>query len=129
MKSNVIRFQDSIDLFLGNYLVQGADEGSILPCPLHVVKGWKQRSVSGLIIFPRESKLTISPSVLQFPSLLVFACAMFFSSAVLPQVYNTENMLFLLFWGMVIGFTSRAIFKHGEEFVDWPKLVTLNSDP
>ncbi|XP_037027285.1 phosphatidylinositol-3-phosphatase SAC1 [Bradysia coprophila] len=100
--------QDSIDLFLGNYLVQGADEGSILPCPLQVTKGWKQRT---------------------FPSLLVFACAMFFSSAILPQVYNTENMLFLMFWGMAVGFTSRTIFRHGEEFVDWPKLVTFNQDP
>lgn len=67
--------------------------------------------------------------VLQFPSLLVFACAMFFSSAVLPQVYNTENMLFLMFWGMAVGLTSRSIFRHGKDFVDWPKLVTFNSDP
>lgn len=118
-------------MFLGNYLVQGADEGSILPCPLHVVKGWKQRTVSGIIMTRviEWNEFNIFFSVLQFPSLLVFACAMFFSSAVLPQVYNTENMLFLMFWGMAVGFTSRSIFRHGEQFVDWPKLVTFNSDP
>lgn len=61
--------------------------------------------------------------MLQFPSLLMFASVMFLSSAVLPREYNTENMLFLLFWGAVVGLTLRGIFKYGSEFVDLPKLI------
>lgn len=53
----------------------------------------------------------------------MFAVAMFFASAILPQAYNTENMLFLMFWGAMVGVTGRGIFKYGVEFVDWPKLV------
>lgn len=41
--------QDSLDLFLGNYIVQEG-EGTVLPCPLHVDKGWKYITVSGDII-------------------------------------------------------------------------------
>lgn len=52
-----------------------------------------------------------------------FAFCMFITSATLPQEYNTENMLFLLFWGTVVGFTVHGVFKYGVEFVDAPKLV------
>lgn len=55
--------------------------------------------------------------------MLVFAAAMFFASVTLPQEYNTENMLFLLFWGAVVGATLRGILKYGIEFVDLPKLL------
>jgi len=52
----------------------------------------------------------------------MFALAMFFASSVFPTEYNTENLLFLLFWGAMVGVTATGIFKYGTEFVDWPKL-------
>lgn len=55
--------------------------------------------------------------------MLVFAAAMFFASVILPQEYNTENLLFMLFWGSMIGVTLKGILRFGTEFVDFPKLI------
>lgn len=60
--------------------------------------------------------------------MLAFASFMFVSSAALPREYNTENMLFLLFWGTVVGITLRSIFKYGKEFVDLPMLVKIPTE-
>lgn len=98
--------QDSIDLFLGNYsVVEG--EGMITASPLVSQKGWKYGT---------------------FPAVLLFAVAMFFASSIMPNEYNTENLLFLLFWGSMVGVTGFGIIKYGIEFVDWPKLVPLPKD-
>lgn len=65
----------------------------------------------------------------QFPSVLVFAIAMFCASVILPQEYNTENLLFMLFWGSMIGITLKGILRFGSEFVDFPKLLpTVNQN-
>lgn len=93
--------QDSFDLLLGNYVVQEG-EGIGVRCPLVIQKGWRYGT---------------------FPSVLMFAVAMFFASAVFPNEYNTENLLFLMFWGAMIGVTAKGIFKYGIEFVDLPKLM------
>lgn len=53
----------------------------------------------------------------------MFAVVMFFSSVIFPHEFNTENLLFLLFWGAMVGVTTTGIFKYGIEFVDWPKLT------
>ncbi|CAD7090352.1 unnamed protein product [Hermetia illucens] len=92
--------QDSIDFFLGNYVIPEG-EGLVIPSPLDTSRGWKYGT---------------------FPSVLMFAVAMFFASAILPQEYNTENLLFLLFWGAMVGVTTAGIFRYGSEFVDWPRL-------
>jgi hypothetical protein len=42
-----INFQDSIDLFLGRYMVEEG-EGVTRPCPLDVEKGWKYITVSNV---------------------------------------------------------------------------------
>ncbi|XP_055709500.1 phosphatidylinositol-3-phosphatase SAC1 [Phlebotomus papatasi] len=93
--------QDGIDLLLGNYVIQDG-EGISVPCPLNTHRGWKY---------------------LTFPSVLMFAVAMFFASSVFPHEYNTENLLFLLFWGAMVGVSTAGIFRYGMEFVDWPKLL------
>lgn len=98
--------QDSIDLFLGNYSI-AEDEGMLTSSPLVSQKGWKYGT---------------------FPAVLLFAVAMFFASSVLPHEYNTENLLFLLFWGSMVGVTGFGIFKYGIEFVDWPKLLPPPKD-
>lgn len=57
----------------------------------------------------------------------MFAVAMFFASATLPHEYNTENLLFLLFWGAMIGVTVKGIFRFGAEFVDFPRLSSCTA--
>lgn len=123
--------QDAIHLFLGNYEVQDG-EGKLIPCPLEVKKGWKQATVNELklnqsnivcqVLDENTKVKRFSPYSFQFPSVLVFAAAMFCASVILPQEYNTENLLFMLFWGSMIGITLKGILRFGTEFVDFPKL-------
>lgn len=84
--------QDAIDLFLGNVQPRS---------PLQIERGWKY---------------------VTFPSVLLVAVAMFVICAVFPAEYSTENLLYLLFWGLMVGATGSTIFKHGPEFVDRPRL-------
>lgn len=53
---------------------------------------------------------------------------MFFASVTLPHEYNTENLLYMLFWGSMIGATLKGIFRFGSEFVDFPKLVPIQAE-
>ncbi|XP_065363611.1 phosphatidylinositol-3-phosphatase SAC1 [Calliphora vicina] len=88
--------QDGIDLFLGRYTVTAA-----LPSPLEVKHTWHYNA---------------------FPSILIFSIAMLFLTALVPSEFNTENLLFMLFWGALIGVSISGIFHYGLEFVDWPRL-------
>ncbi|XP_055383120.1 phosphatidylinositol-3-phosphatase SAC1 [Condylostylus longicornis] len=97
--------QDALDLFLGNYMIRD-NEGTLIPSPLIAPKGWRYGT---------------------FPSVLMFALAMFFASAIFPKEYKTENLLFLMFWGAMIGVSTTGIMKYGTEFVNWPKLQPLSS--
>ncbi|KAL4716016.1 hypothetical protein ACJJTC_003805 [Scirpophaga incertulas] len=92
--------QDSIDLFLGKYIVSEG-EGLTVPCPLRRDRDWKY---------------------ITFPSVLLVAMSMFCASAVMPARYTSEVLLYLMFWGAAIGATLSFIFRHGKEFVDWPRL-------
>ncbi|XP_050552190.1 phosphatidylinositol-3-phosphatase SAC1 isoform X2 [Spodoptera frugiperda] len=91
---------DSIDLFLGKYVVTDG-EGNTLPCPLRRDRDWKY---------------------ITFPSVLLVAMSMFCASATLPQRYTSEVLLYLMFWGAAVTATLTFIFRHGKEFVDWPRL-------
>ncbi|XP_050355860.1 phosphatidylinositol-3-phosphatase SAC1 [Nymphalis io] len=92
--------QDSLDLFLGKYvIVEG--EGNTALCPLRSHRDWKY---------------------LTFPSVLLVAVSMFCASAALPTRSSTELLLYLMFWGAAVGATLSFIFKHGTEYVDWPRL-------
>lgn len=92
--------QDAIDLFLGHYVVQDG-EGVLVRSPLTLNRGWKYGT---------------------FPPVLLFAVSMFFASVIFPTEMRTENLLFLLFWGTMVGVTTTGIFRYGTEFVDWPRL-------
>lgn len=59
----------------------------------------------------------------------MFASLMFVSSALLPQEYNTENLLFMMFWGAVATGTIRGIITYGTEFVDTPRLCSVAHRP
>ncbi|XP_046803046.1 phosphatidylinositol-3-phosphatase SAC1-like [Lucilia cuprina] len=88
--------QDGIDLFLGRYTVNAS-----LPSPLEIKHSWRYNA---------------------FPSILIFSIAMLFLTALVPSEFNTENLLFMLFWGALIGVSISGIFHYGLEFVDWPRL-------
>ncbi|XP_013137977.1 PREDICTED: phosphatidylinositide phosphatase SAC1 [Papilio polytes] len=92
--------QDSIDLILGKYTVSEG-EGNTALCPLRRDRDWKY---------------------VTFPSVLLVAVSMFCASAALPQRYTNEVLLYLMFWGAAIGATVSFIFRHGKEFVEWPRL-------
>lgn len=97
--------QDGIDLFLGNYLIN-ENEGSILPSPLSKARGWRY---------------------IAFPSVLLVAVAMFIITMTYPAEFNTENLLFMLFWGAMIAVSATGILHYGIEFVQWPQLFPLPS--
>ncbi|XP_023944236.2 phosphatidylinositol-3-phosphatase SAC1 [Bicyclus anynana] len=92
--------QDTIDLFLGKYVVMEG-EGTTVLCPLRRDRDWKY---------------------ITFPSVLLVAVSMFCASAALPSRNSTEVLLYLMFWGAAVGATLTFIFRHGTEFVDWPRL-------
>lgn len=85
--------QDALDLFHGNCDGLG---------PRSVDRGWRY---------------------ITFPSVFLIAVAMFVASAIFPTEYSTEALLYLLFWGSMVGATVSTIFRYGKEFVDRPQLV------
>ncbi|KAL0277627.1 UNVERIFIED_CONTAM: hypothetical protein PYX00_004852 [Menopon gallinae] len=93
--------QDALDLFVGNYIVKDGEGVSII-CPLDRKKGWKY---------------------ITFPLVLLIAISMFFANVITPSEYNTETLLYLLFWGSMVAGTLATIFNYGTEFVDYPKLL------
>ncbi|CRL04071.1 CLUMA_CG017184, isoform A [Clunio marinus] len=96
--------QDSIDLFLANYVVKDG-EGSTIPSPLkRNIKGWKYGT---------------------FPTVLLFAVSMFCATVLFSHEYNTESLLFLMFWGAMVFGTGSMILRNGRDFVDMPKLIIL----
>ncbi|KAJ1527310.1 hypothetical protein ONE63_008829 [Megalurothrips usitatus] len=95
--------QDSIDLLLGNYMVEDG-EGVTRPCPLEAPKGWRY---------------------LTFPLILLVAIAMFFASIITPSELTTAVLLYILFWGVMVMVTSSLIMFYGTEYVDYPKLNDL----
>ncbi|EDW76978.1 uncharacterized protein Dwil_GK21146 [Drosophila willistoni] len=92
--------QDGIDLFLGRYLIND-NEGGVLPSPLESPHGWRYFA---------------------FPSVLLIAMAMFVITMTYPAEFNTENLLFMLFWGAMIAVSATGILHYGIEFVQWPRL-------
>ncbi|XP_068141812.1 phosphatidylinositol-3-phosphatase SAC1-like isoform X2 [Drosophila tropicalis] len=92
--------QDGIDLFLGRYLIND-NEGGVLPSPLESPHGWRYFA---------------------FPSVLMIAMAMFVITMTYPAEFNTENLLFMLFWGAMIAVSATGILHYGIEFVQWPRL-------
>ncbi|XP_017843031.1 phosphatidylinositide phosphatase SAC1 isoform X2 [Drosophila busckii] len=92
--------QDSIDLFLGHYVIN-ENEGNVLPSPLVAPHGWRYFA---------------------FPSVLLIAVAMFVITITYPAEFNTENLLFMLFWGAMIAVSATGILHYGVEFVQWPRL-------
>ncbi|CAH0395313.1 unnamed protein product [Bemisia tabaci] len=96
--------QDAIDLFHGRYIVDEGEEVTH-PSPLSQQKGWKYYT---------------------YPSILVIAFAMFLANVITPNEYTTSTLLYLLFWGSMVGLTLTTIFYNGYEYVDAPKLRPLN---
>lgn len=95
--------QDGIDLFLGNYVVDD-NEGCSSPSPLLTHHSWRYYA---------------------FPSVLLFAMVMFIFTMTYPAEFNTENLLFMLFWGAMLAVSATGILHYGVEFVQWPRLFPV----
>jgi hypothetical protein len=91
--------QDAIDLVLGNYVVE-ATEG--LHSPLSERQGWRLAVV---------------------PLVLLFGFSMFIISLLIPATDWTWQLIYVLFWGLAIFFTSQVAVYYGYELVDSPKLA------
>ncbi|KAL0961793.1 hypothetical protein UPYG_G00331800 [Umbra pygmaea] len=90
--------QDSIDLFLGNYTVEGT-EG---PSPLRTQKDWKY---------------------LTLPVVLVVTFSMCIICLLMAGETWTETLAYVMFWGTAAALTAAVIVFNGCDFVDAPKLV------
>lgn len=107
VKNNFLdgRRQDSFDLFLGNYQVNGS---SALRGPFKESKALRVRVV---------------------PYILLFALFMLLLNIFRPNYSGfksvTSYLLLLIFWVSVLISGVRFALKHGDEFVQWPLLVQL----
>uniref|UniRef100_A0A3Q3K2V7 SAC domain-containing protein n=1 Tax=Monopterus albus TaxID=43700 RepID=A0A3Q3K2V7_MONAL len=90
--------QDSIDLFLGNYVVDEADWTS----PLRDPKDWK---------------------FLTLPIIMVVAFSMCIICLLMAGDTWTETLAYVLFWGTASVVTGGLILFNGRDFVDAPRLV------
>ncbi|GCC29567.1 hypothetical protein chiPu_0008009 [Chiloscyllium punctatum] len=90
--------QDSIDLFLGNYVVDETDSLAFL----HDQKEWR---------------------FLALPIIMVVAFSMCIICLLMAGDTWTETLAYVLFWGSASFGTAAIILFNGKEFVDAPKLV------
>ncbi|RUS70045.1 hypothetical protein EGW08_022194 [Elysia chlorotica] len=93
--------QDAIDLFLGNYIVE-ENEGLTTKSPYEVDRDWKYYAV---------------------PVIFIVAFSMFVVSVLLPDEHLSEQMMYVLFWGMASAMSLATIFMYGTTFVDQPRLA------
>ncbi|ELT87336.1 hypothetical protein CAPTEDRAFT_220075 [Capitella teleta] len=93
--------QDSIDLFLGNYVVEEAEDVS-KPCPLRDEKDWKYYAL---------------------PVIFLVAFSMCVISILIPDEHVSEQVMYILFWGGSSAVTMAMMYFYGREFVDRPKLA------
>eukprot|EP00128_Syssomonas_multiformis_P001592 Colp12_sorted_trinity150504_noHs@15757 len=90
--------QDSIDLFLGNYIVDSR-EGISIPSPLRPQSVFKS-----------------------LPLILAVILAMMVLTFYLPTSSTHAQAGYLLFWIAVLFVTWRVVIMFGNEFVDMPRL-------
>ncbi|CAG2246279.1 SAC1 [Mytilus edulis] len=93
--------QDSMDLFLGNYIVE-ENEGVVRPSPLQSERDWKFYAI---------------------PVVFVIATAMCLICILIPDENISTQLMYILFWGTASFLSLAAIYIFGSEFVDTPKLV------
>ncbi|XP_048882219.1 phosphatidylinositol-3-phosphatase SAC1-B [Brienomyrus brachyistius] len=90
--------QDSIDLFLGNYMVDEVDVST----PLQIQRDWR---------------------FLTLPVIMVVAFSMCIICLLMAGDTWTETLAYVLFWGTASITTGGVILINGQEFVDAPRLV------
>ncbi|XP_068694937.1 phosphatidylinositol-3-phosphatase SAC1-like isoform X1 [Montipora foliosa] len=95
--------QDSIDLFLGNYVVD-PNEGISKPSPLETQRDWR-------FIF--------------LPLILFLGFSMFIISVLIPSTDYGVQFLYVLFWGAAVMVTLYVVLYFGNEYVDQPRLVQV----
>jgi len=92
--------QDSIDLFLGNHLVDD-QEGTVKTCPLNSERDLKFYAL---------------------PVVFMIAMAMFTFTVLMPGENWAEQLGSLIFWGGASVTSLLTIWWYGTDFVDRPKL-------
>ncbi|OPL21342.1 hypothetical protein AM593_06810, partial [Mytilus galloprovincialis] len=99
------KIQDSMDLFLGNYIVE-ENEGVVRPSPLQSERDWKFYAI---------------------PVVFVIATAMCLICILIPDENISTQLMYILFWGTASFLSLAAIYIFGSEFVDTPKLFLMVS--
>ncbi|XP_074618210.1 phosphatidylinositol-3-phosphatase SAC1-like isoform X1 [Acropora palmata] len=97
--------QDAIDLFLGNYVVD-PNEGISKPSPLESQRDWR-------FIF--------------LPLILLLGFSMFIISALIPSTDYVVQFLYVLFWGAAVLVTLYVVLYFGNEYVNQPRLVQVQT--
>nr|XP_058967684.1 phosphatidylinositol-3-phosphatase SAC1-like [Pocillopora verrucosa] len=97
--------QDSIDLFLGNYVVD-PNEGISKPSPLEILRDWR---------------------FMALPMILLLGFSMFVISVLIPSTDYGVQFLYVLFWGGAVMMTLYVVLYFGNEYVDQPRLVQVQA--
>ncbi|RMX42694.1 hypothetical protein pdam_00011856 [Pocillopora damicornis] len=97
--------QDSIDLFLGNYVVD-SNEGISKPSPLEILRDWR---------------------FMALPMILLLGFSMFVISVLIPSTDYGVQFLYVLFWGGAVMMTLYVVLYFGNEYVDQPRLVQVQA--
>ncbi|XP_073234289.1 phosphatidylinositol-3-phosphatase SAC1-like isoform X1 [Porites lutea] len=97
--------QDSIDLFLGNYVVD-TNEGISKPSPLETHRDWR---------------------FMALPMILLLGFSMFVISVLIPSTDYGVQFLYVLFWGAAVMVTLYVVLYFGNEYVDQPRLVHVQA--
>lgn len=97
--------QDSIDLFLGNYVVD-PNEGISKPSPLETHRDWR---------------------FMALPMILLLGFSMFVISVLIPSTDYGVQFLYVLFWGGAVMMTLYVVLYFGNEYVDQPRLVQVQA--
>lgn len=95
--------QDSIDLFLGNYVVNTGKKDS----PFREQKDWK---------------------FLALPVIFLIGFSMLIISLLIPSTDFGLQLLYILFWGVSCIITLYFVVSFGTEFVDKPRLVQSHKE-
>jgi len=90
--------QDSIDLLLGNYVVDPSNKSS----PFVEKKDWKYMAL---------------------PFILLLGFSMFIISLLLPSTEITLQLTYVIFWGLACMITLYFVVLFGTEFVNIPRLA------
>ncbi|KAL5021530.1 hypothetical protein ScPMuIL_000685 [Solemya velum] len=93
--------QDSVDLFLGNYVIE-EEEDTNIPSPYSDEWDWKFYVI---------------------PVIFVITVAMCILSILIPHEHFGEQLMYVIFWGGAATISFGLIYLYGVEYVNSPRLA------